>query len=182
MSDPVQPPASWYDLLHTPDAAVEAFGAFVEQWGTGTWFGAAVATLSGLLLVASRIPGVYGTLAGWAHKLLAPATNKQQQRKAQVQAESTEKMILAVQDWREQVEEAADDPVVRDTLAKVGIDTSSLVKSLTKRIDAYTPAEFNALVSEIKKARSEGKADPNTYAPQSLDTLDKIPKPIERKG
>lgn len=179
MPDPVQPPASWYDLLHTPEAAHEAFGAFLEQWGTGTWFGAAIATVSGLLLVASRIPGVYGTLAGMAHKFLAPATNKRQQRKARVQAESTEKMILAVQDWRENIEEAVSDPTVRDTLAKVGIDTSGLVKSLTKRIDAYTPSEFNALVAEIKKAREEGKTDPHTYAPQSLD---KIPKPIERKG
>ena len=172
--DPVQPPASWYDLLHTPQAASEAFGAFIDQWGSGTWLGAVLATVSGLLLVASRIPGGYGTLAGLANKLRAPATTKQQQHKARVQAESTEKMILAVQDWREEIEEVANDPAVRETLAKVGIDTSGIVKSLTGRIDAYTPSEFNALVAEIKKARKKEK--------HNQQSLDEIPKALERKG
>ena len=172
----VQPPASWYDLLENSQAAVEAFSTFTDQWGAMGWFGAAVATLSGVLLVASRIPGVYGAVAGVAHRLLAPMTTKEQKKKADVQAESAEKMIVAIQDWREEIEDAAQNPAIQEALDRVGIDTSGLVKSLTKRIDDYTPDEFNALVAAIKDQR---KKDPGTYyAPQRLPRL---PKPIEKR-
>lgn len=171
----VQPPASWYDLINNAQAAQEAFSSFTDQWGAGTWFGAVIATLSGVLLVATRIPGIYGTVAGIAHRLLAPLQNKEQKRKAEIQAESTEKMIVAIQDWREEIEETANDPALRELLGKAGIDISGITKSLTKRIDEYTPAEFNALVAAIKKDRKAKKDEPQTYAPHTA-----VPPPIKK--
>ena len=180
MTEIVQPPAGFHDLLNNPSAAENAFAQFVSDWGTTSWVAAVGGALLGLLVLAKNWPGLYGTVASVAHKVLAPHLSKQQRQQQEKAAESAQQMVLAIQDWREEIEEVSKDPILKELMRKVDIDPETVIKSLTKRIDAYTPPEFNAFVDELRKERARLLSE-KRYLPADPSVMTRVPKALRVK-